>query len=207
MKFPTTQLLVATRRFTFCYLGAMGDPVIRLMKYGLLALCVTIVTQFVSAVGATGWAIRTRRKLICSLGKPIAIGYGDAIHWWHWTIIWITIIFFVVMLVSFALPWGNIGGVTFISILGGLLYTSCFWRVYPGAIEFFENGVLSEGLLSCNWCQVDLGETQVFKDGFVVMLRREDEPATGDMSTVRLADDGRQQVFAAREKYLQAEVR
>ena len=221
MKFPTTRLLNTTGQVAFYMFVALafplviraayGDPGMRQMPYLhlLLFFCVMILTQFLSAVGVTSWAMRTRRKLIGSLGKPIAVGYGDAIHGWYWTILWRPLIFFAVMpffFVFFALP-GGLGGVAIMmGILFGLLFTSCFWHVYPGAFEFFENGVLLEGKVSWNWRQVDLREGQELKDGFVVILRRADEPATGDTRTVQLADGGRQQVFAAREKYLQAEV-
>ena len=89
----------------------------------------------------------------------------------------------------------------------GEQYMVCVWRVYPEAIEFFENGVVWWGGNLHDWRQVDLRESQVFKDRFVVVLRWADELAAGDTRMVWLAGGGRQQVLAAREKYLQAEVR
>ena len=53
----------------------------------------------------------------------------------------------------------------------GEQYMVCVWRVYPEAIEFFENHVVSWGVNLHEWRQVDLRQSQVFKDRFVVVLR------------------------------------
>ena len=52
----------------------------------------------------------------------------------------------------------------------GEQYMVCVWGVYPEAIEFFENHVVSWGVNLHEWRQVDLRQSQVFKDRFVVVL-------------------------------------
>ena len=95
-------------------LAAIGAPFIRPMQSaGLLLCCVGILIQLGFAVGAAISKIRTRRKLICSLGERIAVGYCSKIRWKHWPILknLIALVFCSVLLLLSALcgagvSWG-----------------------------------------------------------------------------------------------------
>ena len=180
-------------------LAAIAAPFIRpLQSDGLLWFCVGILIQVGFAVGVAISKIRTRRKLIRSLGERIAVGHCSRIRWKHWPILknLIALVFCSVLLLLSALccagvSWGALDplwtrfesspipiyiGFIFIwwRLIGmstGEQYMVCVWRVYPEAIEFFENRLVSWGFNLHEWRQVDLRQSQVFKDRFVVVLR------------------------------------
>ena len=75
---------------------------------------------------------------------------------------------------------------------------SCFrWRAYPGAIEFFEKGIVQRGLVFTPWKQVEVRPSALYEDKIAVVLRGGENSIVGTTHLAQVTGKLRENIFAA----------
>ena len=77
----------------------------------------------------------------------------------------------------------------------GLAFARYLWRVYPGAMEFFENGVALYGIVFFGRTQVELRSSQTIADRVVVVVRPIPDSRGANTKIVQIPDTARADVF------------
>jgi hypothetical protein len=190
---------------------AMAAPILRTVQEGnRLKLLALVSFQLVVTGVAVAYAAYSRGRLLEMSGQRIAVGYQGTIRWRHWPVVKSSLLMLLLAnwqlgcaALSTTAPTGewfrpSPGFFAFQLQLGffsGFAFARFLWRVYPSAIEFFENGVALAGMRFIPWQQVDVRPSQYFSDRLVVVVR----PAAGSaVASTRLA----QVPAAARERIL-----
>jgi len=71
------------------------------------------------------------------------------------------------------------------------------WRAYPGAIEFFSNGIVQRGTLLIPWERVEVRPSSLFADKIAVVIRGGVNSIVGMAIMAQVSDPLRERVFAA----------
>ena len=79
----------------------------------------------------------------------------------------------------------------------GYAFARFLWRAYPGAIEFFDNGIAAGGITFYSWANVDVRTSHLFADRLIVVLRDPSGSASACTKMAQVSDTLREQIFAA----------
>ena len=194
-------------------LSAMATPYLRTMPAENLGrLLVVSSIQLIITAGTIAFAANRRKQLLDKSGQRIGVAYCTELRWRHWPIVKssILMLFFACAQLCFALTFAteSIGKAVSVYVvyqlqLGGFTgfaLARCMWRVYPGSIEFFDNGVALRGTVFFPWSRVDVRPSQLFTGRIVVVLRQAVGSPGGETKVAHVTDSQREQVFAAASK-------
>ena len=191
--------------------AAMAAPIVRWMSTGdqikfLLVMLAQLVITTIAFVGA----VYMRTRLLKRAGRRIYIGYCGAFEWRHWPAVKSCIAMGVVAAIQLAiaaaltqdmLRFGFAATMAQlqIALVAGFALARFIWRVYPSAMEFFENGVALTGVVFLDWEQVDLRSSQTFPDRIVVVVRPIPKSKGGETKIVQVSDAVQEELFRNKE--------
>lgn len=162
-------------------LFAIFAPLVRFLNpEERVKLLFPLAIQLLVVSGATAYAIVRRRALVEEGGRRLGVAFFGTAKWSGWlpikSICWMAVLAVLQMFMAYA------AAATSRQLPFMLLYTAqlafifatfgvnLLWRVYPGTLEFFENGVAAGGLLF-HWPQVAIRDSQFFEDRVGVVLQ------------------------------------
>jgi len=79
----------------------------------------------------------------------------------------------------------------------GHSFSICRWRAYPGAIEFFSNGIVQRGTLFIPWERVEVRPSSLFADKIAVVVRGGQNSIVGTTIMAQVTSPLRERVFEA----------
>lgn len=182
---------------------AMALPFVQLLKQQqVLLLGLHLGIQWLACGGAYLHAASARDKTIKSAGTRIGLGYSGTIAWRHWPVVQSILVMLMlaiaelVMAVGFAFSEPGTGrgfqAIVHQIQLGavmGYAVARFIWRVYPGAVEFFEAGVVDNGTSLVPWDQMGIRRSQFFPDR-IVLVTQSSVPGRGKSTrVVQVSDD------------------
>lgn len=181
--------------------SAIVAPFVRAMtpanRGNLFAIAVVqlAVVTFTVVEGAN-----RRGKLLQQAGRRTGIGYCGTVRWQRWplfkSILGMLSIAGAQLGFSILFAMGPPGTQPFPNLLLYQLqlgyFTGCalsrlHWRVYPNAMEFFENGIALNGVRFVPWSLIQVRPSQHFPDRVVVVMRQGEGSVAGETRTVQLA--------------------
>ena len=155
----------------------------------LLVMLVTIV-----------YSANKRSSLLQRSGNRLGIGYSGAMKW-RYGPLFISIMCMLslatlqlAMSLAFALqPTMELWPPNFVisqvqlGCFTGVAVSRFKWGVYPGAVEFFDNGIAVGGVRFVCWEQVEVRRSHHLPDRLVIFLRQAAGSAAGGTTTVQVS--------------------
>jgi len=160
---------------------AIVAPLLRSMdSERMTRLVLPLGMQLVVIAGSVGYAMMLRYRLMEQTGNRLGIAYFGTSTWRQWPVVRCILTLVALSAVQILLGIGvasrNSGGVILLqtiqlAFLYGQVVTNFLWRVYPGTVEFFEQGVVTSGRTLTGWSAVEVRESGLFPDRLTIVLK------------------------------------
>jgi hypothetical protein len=171
---------------------AIAAPFLRaLQQQNLLRFGLSTAGQLLACGIAYAYAAYRRSGVLAQAGNRLAIGYTGTLAWRNWpltksiTLMLLLAVGQLAFAILFSLAqspqsplFGSFVHQIQLGVILGFAIARFVWRVYPGAIEFFEDGVVMGGLSLTAWEQIEIRKSQFFDDRMVIVVRSA-VPSTG----------------------------
>lgn len=193
-------------------LTAMAAPFLRDIQAAQISRLIILGTiQAIALSSSAIYSSLQRKKLLSKAGVRIAVVFYGGKKWKHWPLVSSVgfMFLFASMQLGIALVYAhlnsgtvNLNGIFVQAQLGyftGLAVCRYLWRVFPGSIEFYNNGVALGGTKLLSWHQVDLSPSRLFSDRIRIVIRPVNGVHFGDTKTAHVGADLRNQLLALAE--------
>lgn len=191
------------------FVAATFAPLLRTLEgEGRTRFMTTFVIQLIFIGVAFGNSQRRRLKMLQGSGNRFGMAYCGHQQWRHWPTIKSCIYMIAAAVGQVALALVVASGLsersfwTFaliyqvqIACFAGVALARFIWRVYPNAVEFFEEGIALRGTVFFPWRRVEIRPSALYLDRLVLVLRPENQTVTAETKMALVGHDLRQRVL------------
>ena len=166
-------------------------------------LLVAFLVQAALVTFSLTTTMKKRKSVTSEAGNRLGIGYAGQVRWKHWPVAKSAFQLFCLscfqLLAGIAIAisdkWNFTNFIVFQLQLGpvtGVCLARYLWRVYPGAIEFFEHGIVQQAFAFSPWTRVEIRPSSFFSDRNVLFVRQAEGSNVGGTLTVQMSESLKQ---------------
>ena len=190
-------------------LVALAAPLLRQMEpQQRFRAYVAVGLQIVIVLGVVYYANWKRRATISELGACYGTVYFGTLTWRHWPVFksCFLMVFFAVAQLAVSLGFvlrrpdspATLGpALQYIQLafFSGYAFARFSWRVYPGAAEIFDGGVVRTGFQHVPWERIQVRDSSMLPGRFVFVLQPQPNQVGGETQTCIIDQQLREEVL------------